>query len=174
MGVGIEDLDDVRAAAVKSNVVVRPEDVLRFSFQRDRFWPGRFNQQTYGVYYSALEQRTSVEEVLHHRKKTMSAQSSAQYYRFISAQFDGLVVDLRGQEKAHPELISKDESGYPFCQGLADAARESGTNGFYTPSARHPDGTNVPVFTQDALSNPTLGDGVRFYWDGSTVAYVDF
>jgi hypothetical protein len=61
LGVGIEDLDEVRDAAVKNNVVVTPEDVVRFSFQRDHFWPGRFNRETYGVYYSALEPRTCIE-----------------------------------------------------------------------------------------------------------------
>jgi hypothetical protein len=136
MGVGIEDLDEVRDAAVKNSVVVTPEDVVRSSFQRDRFWPGRFNRETYGVYYSALEAHTCIEEIRHHRKRSINAQSSAQYYRWILAQFDGLAVDLRGQEEAHPELISNDASGYPYCQGLADAARNDRIDGFYTLSER--------------------------------------
>jgi hypothetical protein len=174
LGIGIEDLDEVRDAAVKNNVVVTPEDVVRFSFQRDRFWPGRFNRETYGVYYAALEPQTCIEELRHHRKKSITAQSSAQYYRFIFARFDGFSVDLRGQEEVHPELISKDESGYPFCQDLADAARATGIDGFYTFSARQPSGTCVPVFSQGAVHAAALGGGVRFYWDGSAVAHIEF
>jgi hypothetical protein len=174
LGVGIEDLDEVRDAAVKNNVVVTPEDVVRFSFQRDHFWPGRFNRETYGVYYSALEPRTCIEELRYHRKNSIRAQSPAQYYRFIFAEFDGLSVDLRGQEEAHPELISKDESGYPFCQNLADAARAANIDGFYTSSARQQGGTCVPVFSQAALRTPAIGGGVRFYWNGSTVANIEF
>ncbi|MBR0751730.1 RES family NAD+ phosphorylase [Bradyrhizobium jicamae] len=173
-GVGIEDLEDVRDAAVRSSVVVNPNDAIRFSFVRERFWPGRFNREGYGVYYAALEGQTCIEEVKNYQNTSMTAQSSAKYYRFISAQFDGMTVDLRGQEGAHPQLTSTDKSGYPFCQSLADVARQTGIDAFYTYSARDAGGTCVPVFQRSALQNPSLGGGVRYYWNGASVSHIEF
>jgi len=173
-GVGVEDLDDVRDAAIKSSAVVSPEDAIRISFERDSFWPGRFNRETYGVYYAAAETGTCIEEVKHYQNSVMSGQSSARYYRFIAAHFEGAMVDLRGQEQEFPQLISQDKSGYPFCQDLADAARQTGLDAFYTRSARRSDGTCIPVFAQGSLQSPSLEGGVRYYWNGASVSHVEF
>jgi hypothetical protein len=56
-----------------------------------------------------------------------------------------------------PELVDVDEAkAYPFCQRLGREAHEAGIAGFLTPSARRVGGTNVPVFSRPALTNPRV------------------
>ena len=77
-------------------------------------------------------------------------------YSLVECLFEGSTVDLRGQEKHDPDLISETESGYPFCQRLEQKAVNSGIEGFFTPSARHRHGVSVPIFNRDSIVEPQI------------------
>jgi hypothetical protein len=84
------------------------------------------------------------------------------YYQYVTSVFNGLTLTLCGHEGAHPELVSVDESGYPFCRSLARQALTQGIFALHAPSARRNGGVCVPVFIQQALSNHRSGDFVKF------------
>jgi hypothetical protein len=109
----------------------------------------RFSDGNAPVYYAALEERTCVEEVKYHLSSSLQP---GRYFAVISCQFDGLVLLLCGHEKKYPDLTSKTESGYPFCQRLANEARLK-VKAIHAPSARAASGTCVPVFDEHTLSN---------------------
>lgn len=120
------------------------------------FRVGRFGDGTLGVYYAALEERTCEHEIGFHLHSRIADAYEAGFhaprrYTLVECEYGGMTAELRGQEGAHPELVSPSEMGYPFCQRLAHEAVAAGIAGFFTRSARDPSGTCVPVFARDAL-----------------------
>lgn len=137
-------------------IVVSPRDALNYSFKRRDEPPpygiGRFGNGGWPVFYSALEKETCEKEVRHRQG---SAVPHSRYFQFMACDFLGGVADLRGAESKYPDLVSPTESGYPFCQALAQTAIASGVDALQTPSARNrPDGVCCPVFSRSAITNP--------------------
>lgn len=48
------------------------------------------------------------------------------------------------------------DSDYGFCNDLGAEAVAARLDGLLTPSARRPNGTNLPVFRRRAVSNPVV------------------
>jgi RES domain len=108
-----------------------------------------------------LEMETCEAEVRHRLKDAKSAAPFDRYFQLIACSFSGVTVGLCGKEKDYPELVSKTEEGYPFCQALAVQARNSGIDGLQTPSARNTGGICTPIFSRSALANPRFVDAPR-------------
>jgi hypothetical protein len=171
-GIAVENVEEVKSLLATVGSPVTPEQVIAYSFKRhdDRILPfnvGRFGDGNYPVYHSAIEEETCIAEVRHYAKKGFEAMQSGQlpyprYYQFVSSAFNGPTLILCGHEKAHPELVSADESGYPFCQSLARQALTQDIVAFHAPSARREGGICVPVFVQRALSNYRSGYFIMF------------
>jgi hypothetical protein len=62
-------------------------------------------------------------------------------------------------------LVSPTDAGYPFCQRLATAAIAQGVDAFYTRSARHQNGTCVPIFNSRSITNAQTLARFRFFAD---------
>jgi len=129
------------------------------------FRVGRFGDGTLGVYYAALEQRTCERELGFHLHSRVADAYAAGFraprrYALVACEYRAVTAELRGQEGAHPELVSPSEAGYAFCQRLAHQAVSAGIGGFFTRSARAPDGTCVPVSARDALGRARVRDRV--------------
>ena len=125
----------------------------------------RFGDGTIGVYYSALEERTCERELGSHLGTEIAQAREAgfshpRHYAFVQCKYRGNTAELRGKETAHPELVSKTATGYPFCQALAREAVSNGIAGFLTRSAREPRGTCLPVFAREALRDPAVRHNV--------------
>jgi hypothetical protein len=172
-GIAAENVEEVTSLLATAGSPLTAEQVVAYSFERhdDRTPPfrvGRFGDgNDYPVYYSAIEEQTCIAEVRHHARKSFEAMQSGElpyprFYQFVSSAFNGLTLTLCGHEGAHPELVSADESGYPFCQSLARQAHVQGISAFHAPSARHNGGVCVPVFMQQALSAHRPGHFLRF------------
>jgi hypothetical protein len=163
-GISVESAEEVGPLLAAVGSPFTAEEVIAYSFERHEdttppFGVGRFGDgRDYPVYYSAIEDETCIAEIRHRVRKSFEAMQSGElpyprYYQFVSSAFDGLTLTLCGHEGAHPELISADESGYPFCQSLARQALTQKISAFHAPSARRAGGVCVPVFIQQALSN---------------------
>ena len=163
VGVTVEALAGVGMAFSAAEIV---DDAFRP--KRDKptpFREGRFGDGTTGVYYSALERKTCEMELKYHVgrkfvKNNRKSVESVRLYRVIDCEYSGMTSDLRGQEDIFANLVSENESGYPFCQGLAVEGMEKGIEGFFTPSARDSGGTCVPVFKRSTLSKESIGSRV--------------
>jgi hypothetical protein len=172
-GIAAENVEEVTSLLATVGSPLTAEQVITYSFERhnDRTAPfgvGRFgNGNDYPVYYSAIEEETCIEEVRYHARESFKAMQSGalphpRFYQFVTSAFNGLTLTLCGHEGTHPELVSADESGYPFCQSLARQALTQGISAFHAPSARRDEGVCVPVFIQQALSNHRSGCFVMF------------
>jgi len=60
------------------------------------------------------------------------------------------------------------DSDYSFCNDLGAESVASDLDGLLTPSARRPDGTNLPVFKRHAVSNPVVHALVAMTLDPSS------
>ena len=128
------------------------------------FREGRFGDGTIGVYYSAIDEDTCRKEVAFHlleQIRDLEQDPHPRTYNSIVCRYEGTTIDLRGKEHEFPDLVSETKRGYPFCQEIAHEAVTRGTDGFFAPSARNPDGTCVPVFRREALFEPQTGHVFR-------------
>lgn len=118
------------------------------------FRPGRFGDGTIPVFYSAVEDSTAIQELLHRIKESMIIDRISRHYTIFICAYSGETKILIGREKEFPELVSQGNEGYPFCQRLGKEAHNSALiDGFFTPSTRQSGGTCVPIFKERAISN---------------------
>jgi hypothetical protein len=160
-GIAFDDLEDVKAALVGVGAVLTAEDAVAYTFSREVHLPQRFNTAEFPAFYSALGKDTCIAEVKYHLSALVST-AFPRYYHFLEVAFNGTALVLCGHQGDHPELISASNSGYPFCQELAAAARQDGIDALYAPSARHSGGICVPVFHAHVLSSPQITGSLRF------------
>jgi hypothetical protein len=172
-GISPANVEETAALLLETGSPFTATQMVENSFKRhdERALPfgfGRFGDGTeYPVYYSALDEETCIEEVRHHTKNGFEQLLSGQipyprYCQFLTSTFNGVVIVLCGQETVYPQLVSVDQSGYPFCQSLARQARERNSLAFHAPSARHDGGVCVPVFARRSLSNHTAREYITF------------
>ena len=115
----------------------------------------RFSDGTFPVFYTSLDAETAEAEVRHWLPRFIGKprNSRTAYYQRFSCKFDGFEKDLRPKIEAWPDLVH--DSDYSFCNQLGAEARSLQIDGLVTWSARH-EGTNLPVFRRQAVSNPEL------------------
>jgi len=138
--------------------------------QRSKLRPSprksRFSDGSFPVFYSSLEPQTTDAEVKHWIPRIVGSPKHPRtmYYSRIRCNFDGLEVkDLRGKQRDWPKLTHG--SDYRFCNKLGAEAIKLGVDAFLAPSARREDGTNVPIFTRNSISNPQLIEYVSVTYD---------
>jgi hypothetical protein len=168
------DPDSVNAALEAVSDVGIPFDLegaIEYSFQAKTqpplFGLGRFGDGTYPVFYSALEDTTCIEEVRYHRRAELGRLLSGDlpfplYFTLVRCEFRGQTIVLRGYEKTYPDLISPTERGYPFCRSVARWSQTVGAQALHSTSARRHDGTCVPVFVRECISNAGVIERYRF------------
>ena len=168
-----EDFLELEELLSELGIVISAEEIVADSFEprediADDFSQGRFSDGTIGVFYAALDEATLREEIAFHILPRTSSSGEfselrPRLYRLIRCSYLGLTADLRGKETEYPLLVSQTSAGYPFCQSLALQAKHNGIVGFLTASARHSGGTCVPVFSQQAISQPEIEASIRAF-----------
>jgi len=134
----------------------------------ERFWAwGRFGDGSFGVWYSAIEEETSIHDTLYHRPELdkndmINADGPIiQDRRMFSANLSlHSSVDLRTEIDRYPDIVHPDD--YTFCQSLGAQAVLTGIASFQTCSARY-DGTCVPVFEPSIITDKILYDYHNFF-----------
>jgi len=97
----------------------------------------------------------------------------AVHYSVVRCTFSGGIIDLLVMHSDWSGLVSED---YTFCHELGNEAHNIGLAGFFSPSARNPGGTTVPVFLARTLSDPVIEATARMTYDtGKTVVeFIEF
>ena len=141
----------------------RPKPQLQKAEHRTRFSDG-----TFPVFYSSLEPGTAESEMKFWFLKNVSKPTKPRtaYYSRYSCRFDGSIKDLRPMHADWPNLTH--DNDYGFCNRLGTEAVASDLDGLLTPSARKPNGTNLPVFRRRAVSNPVIHALVAMTLDHSS------
>lgn len=134
--------------------------------------PARFSDGTWPTFYAALCEQTARKEAGHHyAKDAVKAGDEAMpvYYSRIVCKFMGSHINL------WPKLGTWDltSDSYEFCQQLGREAREIKVGAFWTPSARdRPEGSNIPVFREGAISDVVVTGTARFTYDAPAKRFV--
>jgi hypothetical protein len=140
--------------------ITRPFDygtVIAYSFDAANWQATRFSDgQRFGVWYGSLELETTVYETVFHAHRFIADsypgldRDVVRERRVFDVRCDALLVDFRGRELTHPDLVSR--TSYSFTQALGRYLHEQGQNGLLVKAARC-DGTNAAVFNPQRLSN---------------------
>ena len=158
-GIDPESIPDM-VDALGGKTVFSTEEVVKYVFhprenESTPYKVSRFSDGTIGVYYSALDECTCKAELGFHLCAEIF-DTDPRFYSLIECSYEGATKDLRGLETKYPDLVSPTQAGYPFCQELGKRASAEGIDGYFTTSARHSEGTCVPVFKRTALSEPRI------------------
>ena len=142
-------------------LITRPFDygtVISYTFDSAHWQATRFSDGTrYGVWYGSLEIETTVYETAWHWYRFVLDSYAAldreivTERRVFDVRCDALLIDLRGREAKHRELV--DRSSYAFTQALGRYLYEQDQNGLLVRSARC-NGINAAMFKPSRLSKP--------------------
>ena len=140
--------------------ITRPFDygtVIAYSFDTANWQATRFSDgQRFGVWYGSLELETTIYETVFHAHRFIADsypdldRDVVRERRVFDVRCDALLVDLRGRDTTHPDLVSR--TSYSFTQALGRYLHEQGQNGLLVKSARC-EGINAAVFNPQRLSN---------------------
>lgn len=140
--------------------ITRPFDygtVIAYSFDAANWQATRFGDgQRFGVWYGSLALETTIYETVFHAHRFIADsypnldRDVVRERRVFDVRCDALLVDLRGRDTTHPDLVSR--TSYGFTQALGRYLHEQGQNGLLVKSARC-DGINAAVFNPQRLSN---------------------
>lgn len=171
-GLNDESVYEMFDLLVSRGISDNPEELCDSPFrptqlQQDKI-PSRFSDGSFPVFYSSLEPETAEAEAKFLFLKNVSEPNKPRtaYYSRFSCHFDGTTKDLRPMHADWPKLTH--DSDYGFCNGLGAEAVATDLDGLLTPSARRPNGTNLPVFRRRAISNPKVHALVAMTLDPSS------
>lgn len=140
----------------------------------ERFWRwGRFGDGSFGVWYGALDEETSIKETLYHRPEIdrndlkSAVNPIIQARRLFKADLTPKKFsDLCVYVQAYPLLVH--ESDYSFCQSLGSYAIQEKLDLFLTPSVRNPNGICIPVFSAKIIKDKAIRSYLNIFpLDGS-------
>ncbi len=154
-GVRPESVREIRRSLRALGIPFNADEIVDHVFtprsgNSTSYRPGRFGDGTFAVFYSSLEEDTSIAEVGHHQADELEASGGKRHFTIYGFSYSGQTVDLWSKQPSWPELTS--DAHTSFCRDLGKEAAKTGKDGFRTPSARQSDGTCVPVFNKSALS----------------------
>jgi hypothetical protein len=142
-------------------VISRPFDygtAIGYAFDAANWHATRFSDGSrYGVWYGALDVRTTVYETVFHWHRFLQDSFAGEdraitsERRVLDVRCDALLVDLRAAASRHPGLV--DRARYTFCQQVGAYLHAQGQNGLLTRSARS-DGVNAALLVAERLSDP--------------------
>lgn len=107
----------------------------------------RFNGPALGAWYAAASMTTAVVEVAHHLRReavATGATRASRQYRAYTATLRGDYLDIRGEQKARPDLYASDS--YSGGQAFGEGLRAGGSDGLLFDSVRHVSGVNAVSF----------------------------
>lgn len=172
-GLSERSVDEARRFLEARGVITQPEDLVDRVFKpRPRLAKThntRFSDGSFPVLYGSMEAPTTEAEIKHWFSTRVSGRPTharTAWYRRFSYQFNGDVKDLRPQQTEWPDLTH--DNDYRFCNQLGAEAVAASLDGLLAPSVRNTDGTNLPAFTRQAVSNFRKGGLVSITYDPKT------
>lgn len=141
-------------------LITRPFDygsVISYTFDTSHWHATRFSDGTrYGVWYGSLDLETTVYETAWHWYQFVLDSFPAEDREIVTdrrvfdVRCEALLIDLRGEEARHPEIVSR--TSYAFTQQLGRYVHEQGLNGLLVRSARC-EGINAAIFKPERLAD---------------------
>ena len=152
---------DHRAYGTGSSYLMAP-----FAYQA----PGRFGDGSYGVLYAALDERTALAEVAHHRAQFMRLgrrPKETMDHGVLTLAFEGTVEDIRTDTTTLPHVYAPDT--WREGQAFGALVRAAGVDGIAYASVRRLGGECLAGFRPNAFSNCRFRHSTQFFWDGTAL-----
>jgi RES domain len=144
------------------------------SIEGTRFGPPALSDTSFGVYYAARDEATSIAEVRHHRTAFLRAtQAVAQDLDFevLNALVKGSrFYDLRGRRDEFTAVYSRTD--YSHSQRFAVDKKASDADGIAYDSVRREGGECVAVFRPRCVGPCRVVKKLIFRWDGEKISAV--
>ncbi|MDX1920257.1 MAG: RES family NAD+ phosphorylase [Candidatus Caenarcaniphilales bacterium] len=129
----------------------------------------RFSDGNYGVYYTAKNEKTAIEETKYHREKFYRATNNP---KKLSIEMRVLIADLKGDLEdlriLFPENIFAPDD-YSNSQKYAKDLKTNGSNGILYLSVRHLNNEAAAVFNPSLLSNCRTEKHLVYEWNGKRI-----
>ena len=141
-------------------------------FQRAIFYPTRYGDGSYPVWYGCLDQRTTIHETAYHMIREegdlRNHRNIIERRRMVfKVACTAILMDLTRQQRFYPRLT--DPNSYRFTQEVGKRIRTERHPGLLAPSARLPEGVSLAVFNPGCLSNPELADQLVYRLDSQSM-----
>lgn len=141
-------------------------------FQRAAFFPTRYSDGSYTVWYGCQDPLTTIYETGYHmvrealdlRDHPRPIVHRRSVYRVDCT---AILMDLSRNGRYYSRLT--DPVSYTFTQRVGQRVRGEGHPGLLVPSARHAKGINLVIFTPAVLSNPELRQGLTYRLEPSSL-----
>ncbi|HEX9106300.1 MAG TPA: RES family NAD+ phosphorylase [Longimicrobiales bacterium] len=134
---------------------------------------GRFNDPTFGAYYTSRTLETAVWETRYHRARFLRATAEPPLeldMRVLEARLAGEYHDLRGLQEQWPAVY--DPADYSAGQALARRLRAAGSDGVAYDSVRQSGGECAAVFRPRLLTRCRESRTLTYIWDGEKISGV--
>jgi hypothetical protein len=133
-------------------------EAIGYPFTSDRTVHSRYGDGSVRVWYGALEEITSVAETAWHQLRQLRAIEGVnmpvtRYRAMYQVKARGLLLELRGKESEHPELLGED---YAPTQAIGKHVASEGLPGVLYPSARWREGSCLAAFRAEPLREARL------------------
>jgi hypothetical protein len=127
---------------------------------------GRFTGSDRGAWYAALSIETAIRETVFHRSKEIAEsgvmETTVQMRQYL-ADFETQFHDVR----ASPQFDAcHDPDRHAAGQQLGAVLLESGSNGLWYRSVRHPGGECIVCFRPALVNNVRTGAHFEYRWEG--------
>lgn len=133
------------------------QEEISAKFNPQNWYASRYSDGTWGVLYSAESEQTALKEAVYHMKE-FYREELLKRELILDRRVVRLTVhtdrcaDLTANDRIDlNQLISKDRSGYPYCQKLARKLIDEGSEVLRTPSARDARGICAPIFKREII-----------------------
>ena len=140
---------------------------------------GRFGDGNgYGVWYSAIDEKTSIYEAFYHQWKYAQEQFKQFNAKIITVDrkmfacelSSNYMLDFRGQLDFYSQLTSDD---YEYCINLGKYVKQIGAEMLITPSARNIGGYCSPVFAPSIIKKEQTIYYLKFYFNRDGTAEIE-
>jgi hypothetical protein len=134
--------------------------------------PTRFSDGTFGVFYAARSEETSIRETVFHRERFLSATKQPAQQLTVRCYVTSIRCELHDIRSGYAEIHNPDPESYPRSARFARTLREAKSNGIAYRSVRHAGGECAAVFWPDCLAPCTQGSHYAYHWDGASITAV--
>lgn len=182
---GATDLPFQLASRMRSNAntltALDPGGIIKMAvlkvFQRAVFYPTRFGNGSYPVWYGCMNSLTTIYETAFHsfKHERELGNTESPVYRthlVFKVACSAILIDLTQERHFFPKLT--DPNNYSFTQQVGRRIRMEQHPGLLSPSARQADGVNLAIFNMGCLSNPELIEQLNYEIDPQSMQITVF
>lgn len=166
-----DEIGDIRLVPPSERVTGPGSSAIMAAFTHLNPEGSRFSDGTYGVFYSARERETAIDETVYHREIFLTRTT----FRPLDLDMRVYAVDLRGalhdlRAAKAPDVYAPER--YDASQALGSQLRRDGSNGIAYRSVRRDGGTCAAVFQPRLLSRCRIDRHLTYRWDGTRISVI--